>query len=126
MKNLEIIGENYPKVGEIFYWVDENNDIHEDTCLRIDEKDNPDINTMYFIYVSANGGGTFVTEDDVIEPWKMEVVKFKQKKAKEKAQNIAKYISQEEVRCELYNKLRENYFSEDDAEHILNILAEYE
>jgi len=56
----------------------------------------------------------------------MEVINFKKKKAKEKAQNIAKYISQEEVRCELYNKLRENYFSEDDAEHILNILAEYE
>ena len=56
----------------------------------------------------------------------MEIEVYKKKKAKEKAKEIANYISQEEIHSILYSKLRKNYYSEDDANHILDILSDYE
>lgn len=117
MKNI------YPKVGDTFYWKDIDGDIHEDVCLKIEAADNPDLETMFFIRISKNGGGGFITESDIISPTLKEVKEFKERKVQEKLKEISNYISQEEVRCELYNKLRKNHFSEDDAEHILNILG---
>lgn len=54
------------KIGDKFAWEDVDGDIHINTCVDIENQDTDQIETMYFIHRSKNGGGTFVTEDDVI------------------------------------------------------------
>lgn len=66
----------YPKVGEKFYWIDFENVVHEETCFKIEEENNPDLETMYFTYVNSNGGGAFITESDVLDPNSKEVQDF--------------------------------------------------
>ena len=39
-----------PKVGENFYWEGIDGEVHEDICMKIEQKDNPDVETMYFQY----------------------------------------------------------------------------
>ena len=59
--------DKYPiKIGDKFAWVDLDGDIHINTCVDIENQDSDQIETMYFIHRSENGGGTFVTEDDII------------------------------------------------------------
>jgi len=114
-----------PKVGENFYWKDLDNVIHEDTCFNIEEEDNPDLETMFFTYISKNGGGCFVTESDIINSNSVEIKNFKKEQAEKKIKEISDYISQKEVQDYLYNKLCDS-FPIKDAKKILNILSNYE
>ena len=45
----------YPKVGEKFYWKDQEGNISEDTCLKIEGDDIQTLETMFFIHISKNG-----------------------------------------------------------------------
>lgn len=116
----------YPKVGETFYWKDEDGDIHEEICVKIDEEDNPDLETMFFIYISPNGGGTFVTESDIISSASKEVKEFKERKAQEKLKEISNYISQKEVYEILKEKLIKHAFTNNESNKILNILSSHD
>ena len=119
--------KKYPKVGEIFYWKDEDNDIHEATCVKIEGEDIDTLETMFFTHISKNGGGCFITESDIVNSNSKEVIEFKKKRAKEKIKEISDYIGQEEIRSILYNKLRQyNQYDEDSANRILDILSYYE
>lgn len=115
--------KKYPKVGDTFYWMDDDSDIHEDICQKIEEEDNPDLETMFFTYISSNGGGTFVTESDLISSNSKEVKEYLKKKAADKLKEIAKYISQEEVYEVLKEKLIKHAFTNNEANKILNILT---
>ena len=114
-----------PKVGENFYWEGIDGEVHEDICMKIEQKDNPDVETMYFTYISSNGGGTFITEDCLISSLSDKVKKFKKEQAEKKIKEISDYISQKEVQDYLYNKLCDS-FPIKDAKKILNILSNYE
>ena len=123
---IPIIGENYPLVGDTIYWKDLDGDIHDDVVVDIDKDPDGNIVTNYFTSRTENGGGCFIDEDSLINPLSMEIVKYKEKRAKEKAKEIADYIGQEEIRSILYNRLRKNHYDEDTASHILDILSDYE
>ena len=124
MSRIKIIGENYPQVSETFYWKDEDGVMHDDICLKIEKDPEGNVETNYFIYLSPNGGGAFVDETCLVNPLSMEIVVYKQKKAKEKIKEISDYIGQEEIRSILYNKLRKyNQYDEDSANRILDILT---
>lgn len=97
-KDIKVIGVNYPKVGDKIYWKDQDGDIHEDTCLAIEEEDNPGIETKYFTYFSENGGGYFVDESDIINPLSVEIEIYKKKKFKQKAKEIADLFNQDEFK----------------------------
>ena len=112
----------YPKVGETFYWENLEGEIHEDKCFKIEGEDIPTLETMFFISLSENGGGTFVTESDILNPNSKKVIKFKKELAKQKAKEITDYISQKEIREILFNRLSRSYY-EDDANEILDILS---
>ena len=120
MKNQKC--KNPPKLGEIFYWIDYEGNICESTCLKIKEEDNPQIATMYFTYLTENGGGVFVTEYDIIDSDSDEVINFKKEQAKKKLKEISNYISQKEVYNILLDKLNKNGF-EEVATSILDILS---
>lgn len=126
MSRIKIIGENYPQVGEIFYWKDEDGVMHDDICLKIEKDPEGNVETNYFIYLSPNGGGAFVDETCIVNPLSMEIEIYKQKKAKEKIKEISDYLSREEIRSILYDKLRKAYYDEDTCDHILDILTDYE
>ena len=126
MKKIKIIGENYPEIGEKFYWVDNDGEIHDNICLKIDKDPDGNIETNYFIYLSPNGGGIFVNESALVDPLDKAIRVYEEKKAKAKVKEISQYLSQEEVRNILYSKLRKNYYDEDTCTHILDILADYE
>lgn len=123
---IPIIGENYPLVGDTIYWKDLDGDIHDDVVVEIDKDPDGNIVTNYFISRTENGGGCFIDEDSLINSMSMEIVKYKEKRAKEKVKEIADYISQEEIRSILYSRLRKNHYDEDTASHILDILSDYE
>ena len=122
---IPIIGENYPLVGDTIYWKDLDGNMHDDIVIDIDKDPEDNIVTNYFISRTENGG-VFIDEESLIDPLSMEIEIYKQKRAKEKTKEIADYINQEEIRGILYSKLRKNYYSEDDASHILDILSDYE
>lgn len=122
---IPIIGENYPLVGDTIYWKDLDGNMHDDVVVDIDKDPNGNIVTNYFISRTENGG-CFIDEDSLINPLSMEIEIYKQKRAKEKAKEIADYISQEEIRSILYSRLRKNHYDEDTASHILDILSDYE
>ena len=124
---IPIIGENYPLVGDTIYWKDLDGNMHDDVVVDIDKDPDGNIVTNYFISRTENGGGCFIDEESLINPLSMEIVIYKQKRAKEKAKEIADYIAQEEIRRILYNKLRKyNQYDEDSANRILDILSYYE
>ena len=122
---LPIIGENYPLVGDIIYWKDLDGNMHDDVVVDIDKDPDGNIVTNYFISRTKNGG-CFVDEDSLINPLSADILIYKQKRAKEKAKEIANYISQEEIRSILYSRLHKNHYDEDSASRILDILADYE
>ena len=109
----------FPKVGEKFYWKNLDGEIFEDTCLKIEGKDIPTLETMFFIELTKNGGGCFVTESDIISSNFKEV---KKKLAKKKIKEIIDYLNQDEVYSILFNKLMKHYNWEDSTK-ILNILT---
>lgn len=111
----------YPKVGEKFYWKDLDNVIYEETCLKIEEEDNSDLETMFFTKITKNGGGVFVTESDILNPNSKEVKKFKKEQEEKKIKEIIDYIKQDEVRKILMAKLI-NEYDWLEADKILDIL----
>ena len=112
----------YPKVGEKFYWKTQEGEIIENTCFKIEEEDNPDLETMFFISISKNGGGCFVTESDIIGSNSDEVKKFKKEQAEKKVKEVIDYLNQEEVRKILMAKLI-NEYDWLEANKILDILS---
>ena len=68
----------YPKVGEKFYWKDQEGNISEETCLKIEYEDELDLETIFYTYITPNGGGSFITEEDILDPDSDEVKKFKE------------------------------------------------
>jgi len=112
-----------PKVGDVFYWEDEDNNIHEAICMKIEGEDIDTLETMFFTYISENGGGCFVTESDIVDSNSKEVIEFKKKQAKQKVNEIIQYLSQEEIHTIVYSALRKSY-SEDDASNILETLID--
>lgn len=115
-----------PKVGENFYWKDLDGIIHEEICLKIEEEDNSDLETMFFTHITKNGGGCFVTESDIIDSNSDEVKNFKKEQAKNKVKEISDYLLQKEVQDYLYEKLCNSILTPKDAKKILNILSNYD
>ena len=111
----------YPKVGEKFYWKTQEGEIIESTCFKIEAEDNPYLETMFFTSVLKNGGGTFITESDIIDSNSDEVKKFKKEQAEKKVKEIIDYLNQEEVRKILMAKLI-NEYDWLEADKILDIL----
>ena len=111
----------FPEVGEKFYWKNLDGEIFEDTCLKIEGKDIPTLETMFFIKLSKNGGGCFVTESDIIDSNSDEVKKFKKEHAEKKIKEVIDYLNQEEVRKILMAKLI-NEYDWLEADKILDIL----
>ena len=112
----------YPKVGEKFYWKTQEGEIVESTCFKIGEEDNLDLETMFYTYVSPNGGGCFVTESDIIDSNSDEVKKFKKEQTKKKVKEVIDYLNQEEVRKILMAKLI-NEYDWLEADKILDIIT---
>lgn len=67
----------YPKVGDPFYWKDEEDGIiHECICKKIEDDPNGVFETMYFLSLTKNGGGAFICESDLLDPNSDEVKTF--------------------------------------------------
>ena len=111
----------YPKVGEKFYWKDQEGNIFEDTCLKIEAEDFQTLETMFFIKLTKNGDGCFVTESDIADPNSDEVKKFKKEQIEKKVKEAIKYLNQEESRKILMAKLI-NEYDWLEANKILDIL----
>jgi hypothetical protein len=114
----------YPKVGDKFYWKDEDNDIHEAICMKIEGEDIDTLETMFFTYISKDGGGCFITESDIVDSNSDEVKKFKKEHAEKKVKEVIDYLNQEEVRKILMAKLI-NEYDWLEANKILDILSNY-
>jgi len=114
-----------PKVGEKFYWKDFDDIIHEEICLKIEEDDNSDLGTMFFTYITENGGGEFVGEEDILDPDSDEVKKFKEEIIQKNLKEVYDYINQEKVKKILIEKLT-NEYDWLEANRILSILGSYE
>lgn len=115
---IKIIGKNYPNVGDTIYWKDMDGDIHSDIVLRVEK--NPGIETIYFISVTKNGGGAFISESDIINPLSVEIEIYKKKKLKEKIENV---WSDNDFRDEMFNRIK-NIYGEEKAYRIIDILRE--
>lgn len=122
---IPIIGVNYPLIGDTIYWKDLDGNIHSDVVVDIEKDPDGIVVTNYFISRTENGGGCFIDEDGLINPLSMELEVYKQKRAKEKAKEIANYISQTDVKQILYDKLKKAYYDEDTIYHILDVLTDY-
>ena len=96
---------NYPAIGDTFYWKDEDGNIQDDICLKIEHENDLDIETMYFTYISPNGGGYFITESDIINPSTVEVKNYKKEKAKEKILQFIKDLEDNDYRNYISNVL---------------------
>lgn len=112
----------YPKVGEKFYWKNQDGEIFEDTCLKIEADDIPTLETMFFISLTENGGGCFITESDIIDSNSDEVKKFKKEQAEKKVKEVIDYLNQDDVRKILMAKLI-NEYDWLEANKILDILS---
>ena len=88
----------YPEVNKTFYWEDDDGNIHEDVCLKIENNDTEDIETMFYIYISDNGGGTFVTESDIVDPKSAKVKKYLDDKSKATIKIIEDAIKNNEIK----------------------------
>jgi len=112
----------YPKVGEKFYWKNQDGEIFEDICLKIEADDIPTLETMFFISLTENGGGCFITESDIIDSNSIEVKKFKKEQAEKKVKEVIDYLNQEDIRKILMAKLI-NEYDWLEANKILDILS---
>lgn len=116
----------YPKVGDIFYWKDMDGNIHEGKCFKIENVCETNDKAMYFTHVNTNGCGSFVTNDVIIPSNSPEVQEYKQKKAKEKAKEIADYFSNPEVYQIVFDKLCNHGFTKSQSFKILDVLKEHD
>lgn len=64
----------YPNVGDKIYWKDITDNKYVSICKRID-KDK--LNTKYFFYISSDGGGNYVDEEEILDPKSDEINEFK-------------------------------------------------
>lgn len=112
--------KKYPKVGNKFYWKDDDNNIHEATCMKIEGEDIDTLETMFFISIYENGG-SFITESAIVDSNSKEVIEFKKRQVKQKVNEIIEYLSQEEIHIIVYSALRKSY--NDEASNILEILT---
>lgn len=112
----------HPKVGDIFYWKDMNENIHEEKCFKIENDGEPNVEAMYFTHVNPNGGGVFVTSNVIISSNSPEVQEYKQKKVKEKVKEIEDYFSNPEVYSIVLGKLCNHAFTKNESIKILNVL----
>ena len=108
----------YPKVGEKFYWKNQDGEIFEDTCLKIEADDIPTLETMFFTSLTENGGGSFITESDIIDSNSIEVKEYKKLLVEQKIKEIAKLVVQPEVHDALFKKLSKEH----DHIEVINIL----
>ena len=122
-RNIFIVGENYPKIGDTIYWKDQDGEIHEDTCLKIEEEDNPDLETMYFTYLSKNGGGSFITESDIINPLSVEIEIYKKNKFKQRVKEIADLFNQDEFK-EIISVAYKNRYGKEGGIEMLEEIVE--
>ena len=113
--------KKYPNVGDKLYWKDHKGNIHEDICLKIEEEDNPDLETMFFTYLTENGGGSFIVESDLINSNSNKVKTFLENKRKEKINNVFNSLKDEDIKNELLFRLKE-HFLEDTVIKIINII----
>jgi hypothetical protein len=111
----------YPKIGDVFYWKDCDNEIIESKCIDIEYDDNPDIATLYFISRIKNGAGTFVDEDSIIDSNSQEVKDFKIKKAVSKYNKIVELMQDEYVQ----NIICKNFEKFYDADEIYGIIKTF-
>ena len=102
----------YPKIGDIFYWKDNDGDVHEAVCMKIEGEDIDTLETMFYTYISKNGGGCFVTESDIIDSNSEEVEEFKKAKYKEKINELVNMLKDEDTSSEIIDILSniENYY----------------
>ena len=114
-----------PKVGEKFYWKDLDGIIHEEICLKIEEEDNPDLETMFFTYITENGSGEFVSEEAILDSDSDEVKDFKKEQTEKKIKEISKLILDPEVHDTLVKKLSKEH-EVINIINILNTLASYD
>lgn len=120
MKNMK--KNKYPKVGDIFYWKDCDGDIHEEICMKIEGEDIDTLETMFYTYISKNGGGCFVTESDIIDSNSIEVIKFKKAKYREKIDELVDMFTDEAFHIMIYSALRKR-FNEDTSYEIIDTLS---
>ena len=109
----------YPKVGETFYWIDEEGDIHEETCMKIFEDPEGQIETIYYTYVSENGGGTFISEEDIVDANSEEVEEYRKQHAVEKCEKIKEMMQDKYVRQMVFDMLRKDL---EDGELLINYI----
>ena len=121
-KEIKIVGKNYPKIGDTFYWKDFDGEIHEDVCQHIEEEDNPDIDTMYYTHYN-NGSGSFIVEEDILNPLDMEVEVFKKKMLKETIKRIAGNFNDDVFRNAILPTLK-RFMDEDKAYLMLDVLSD--
>jgi len=112
----------YPNVGDVFYWKDKDNNIHEEICMKIEGEDIDTLETMFFTYISKSGGGCFVTESDIVDYNSKEVADFKKTKFKNKISELVTMLNDEIFHTMIYSALRKNY-DEDTSSEIINILS---
>lgn len=123
MKNME--KNKFPKVGEIFYWKGCDGDIHEEMCMKIEGENVDTLETMFYTYISKNGGGCFVTESDIVNPNSIEVTKFKKAKYREKINELVDMFTDETFHNMIYSALRKT-FNQDTVYEIINTLSNKE
>jgi hypothetical protein len=111
----------YPKIGDIFYWKDCDNNIVESKCVDIDFYDDPNIATNYFIKGTKYVGGLFVDEDSIIDPNSQEVIDFKIKNAVSKYNKIVELMQDEHVQ----NIICKNFEKFYDADEIYGIIKTF-
>lgn len=110
----------YPKVGDKFYWKTEDGEIVEDVCQKIES--NEGCETLYFTYISPNGGGEFLAESDILDPYSKEVKEFIKKQVQEKAKEICKEFENKDLMELFANKLVKDGFGYTWSYDILNTL----
>ena len=122
-RNIFVVGDNYPKVGDKIYWKDQDGEIHEDTCLKIEEEDNHNLETMYFTYLSKNGGGSFITESDIINPLSVEIEIYKKNKFKQRVKEISDLFKQDEFK-EIISVAYKNRYGEEGGIEMLEKIVD--
>ena len=80
------------------------------------------IETNYFTKRTERGG-EFIAESDLIPPSSPEVEKYKKEKAKELKKEVFEYISRDDVRSILYERLKDCLFEEDACDMIMEALT---
>jgi len=108
------------KVGDTIYWMDDLGVIYDEICVRI--SDYPGEETLYYTYETANGGGSFLAESDLLDPDSDEVQEYKKKVFEAKINDMIDNFQIYEIYKAFYDKLC-NHFTKDTTEKILDIIC---